>query len=114
MIPVARNVSQHVDGGSPAEAVRRLIIARNRPPRQRPTGQPLARRVHALKQCRLRLLEPGRLDVLVEGRRRPVAGRDIVPAGGPPSHAAGATLPGRVVLLPASPRRRSPELSCRA
>ena len=83
MIPVARNVSQHVDGGSPAEAVRRLIIARNRPPRQRPTGQPLARRVHALKQCRLRLLEPGRLDVLVEGPRRPVVGRDIVPAGDP-------------------------------
>ena len=28
MIPVARNVWQHVEGGSPAAAARRLIIAR--------------------------------------------------------------------------------------
>ena len=44
MIPVARNVWQHIDGGSPAAAARRLIIASAtrrssvRPVSHRPAG----------------------------------------------------------------------------
>ena len=47
VIPVARNVWQHVDGGSPAAAARRLIIARTtrrcsaRPVNRRPAGSTL-------------------------------------------------------------------------
>ena len=60
VIPVARNVWQHVEGGSPAAEVRRLIIAR-------------------MEERRLRLIEPGLLDVGVEGRGCPVVRRDVVP-----------------------------------
>ena len=60
VIPVARNVWQHVEGGSPAAEARRLIIAR-------------------MKERRLRLLDPGLLDVGVEGRGCPVVRRDVVP-----------------------------------
>ncbi len=47
VIPVARNVWQHVEGGSPAAAARRLIIAKTtrrcnaRPVSRRPTGSTL-------------------------------------------------------------------------
>ena len=72
VIPVARNVWQHVEGGSPAAAARRLIIPRTT---RRYSTLPVTRR-HAgstlWNSAHLRLLEPGRLDVLVEGRRRPV------------------------------------------
>ena len=79
MIPVARNVWQHVEGGSPAAAARRLIIAStSRRSSARPVKPP-PRRVHGLEERRLRLLEPARFDVGVEGRGRPVVGRDVVP-----------------------------------
>ncbi len=40
-IPVARNVWQHVEGGSPAAAARRLIIARTT---RRSSARPVSRR----------------------------------------------------------------------
>ena len=40
VIPVARNVWQHVDAGSPAAAARRLIIASTA---RRVSGRPLSR-----------------------------------------------------------------------
>ena len=74
------------------------------PPLERPDGQPPPpRRVHALKERHLRLLEPGRLDVGVEGQRRPVVGRAGVPpdslradvAGGPSDVADAPSAPSR-------------------
>ena len=58
MVPVARNVWQNVDGGSPATAARRLIIASTS---RRSIARAVSRRPAGL-------LEPGRLDVDVEGR----------------------------------------------
>ena len=52
----------------------------NEPPLERPARQPAPRRVHGLEERRLRVLEPGRLDVGVEDRSRP--------GGGPGSRAA--------------------------
>ena len=49
------------------------------PPGERPARQPPPRRVHALEERRLRLLEPARLDVRGEGHGRPVVGQDVVP-----------------------------------
>ena len=49
------------------------------PTLQRPVRQPAPRPIHALEEYPLRLLDLGRLNVLVEGRRRPVVGRDVVP-----------------------------------
>ena len=40
MIPVARNVWQHVDAGSPAADARRLIIASTAPASGRPFSRP--------------------------------------------------------------------------
>ena len=48
-------------------------------PRQRPARQPPPRRVDALEERRLRLVELGRREVVVERRGRPMVGRDIVP-----------------------------------
>ena len=42
----------------------------NDPPLQWPARQPAPRRVHALEERRFWLLELGRFDVFVEGRRR--------------------------------------------
>ena len=56
VIPVARNVWQQVEGGSPATAARRLIIGQHHPPRQRPPPRP----VHALEQRLPPVLEPAR------------------------------------------------------
>ena len=77
VIPVARNVWQHVEGGSPAAAARRLIIARTT--RRSSASRRPAAGATLLEQRRPRLLELGRLDVGVEGRRRAVVGRDVVP-----------------------------------
>ena len=79
VIPIARNVGQHVEGGSPAAAARCLNIAgttrRSSAPTvsRRPVGSTL------WKSAAFRLLAPGRLDVLVEERRRAVVGRHVVP-----------------------------------
>ena len=62
MIPVARNVWQHVEGGSPRGRGAPLDHRQDDPPLERPARQPAPRRVHALEEHRLRLLEPGRLD----------------------------------------------------
>ena len=51
----------------------------HQPPIERPARQPAPRRIHALEERHLRLLEPVRLDVGVESRSRPVVGRDVVP-----------------------------------
>ena len=64
-------------------------------------GRPPPRQRHALEERRLRPLEPRRLDVRVEGRRRPVVGRDVVdardelggPGGRPGTPAAGRARP---------------------
>ena len=50
VIPVARNVWQQVDGGSPAATARRLIMASTTRRVNGPPRQPLPRPVHALKQ----------------------------------------------------------------
>ena len=49
------------------------------PPIERPARQLPPRRGHALEERRLRLLDLGRLDVGVEGRRRPMVSRNVVP-----------------------------------
>ena len=72
VIPVARNVWQHVEGGNPAAAARRLVIARTS--RRSGARQPPLRRVDGLEEHHLRRLEPARIDVGVKGRRRPVGG----------------------------------------
>ena len=59
------------------------------PPIERPARQPSGRRIHGLEERHLRLLESGRLDVRVEGRGRPVVGRDVVPASHPFSWSLG-------------------------
>ena len=48
------------------------------PPIERAARHPPRRRVDGLEERRLRLLESRRLDVGVEGRRRPVVGRHVV------------------------------------
>ena len=48
------------------------------PALERPSRQLATRRGQALEDRRLRLLEPGGLDVVVEGRDRPVVGTNIV------------------------------------
>ena len=49
VVPVARNMWQHVEDGSPAAAPHRLIIARDHPPLGRPARQPPPPRIHALE-----------------------------------------------------------------
>ena len=48
-------------------------------PRQRPARQPPPRGVDALEERRLRLVEPGQLEVVVQRLGRPMVGRDVVP-----------------------------------
>ena len=106
--PVARNVWQHVEGGSPAAAGRRLIIASTSRRIERPARQPPRRRVDGLEERHLRLLEPARLDVGVEGRRGPVVSRysrvasRLLVEPEPPA----APLP-EVVLPPPHPQHRT-------
>ena len=115
VIPVARNVWQHVEGGSSAAAARRLIIARTtrrcsaRPVSRRPAGSTL------WKSVAFGLLELGRLDVLVQCLRCPVVGRDVMPLSAllvEPEPPPAPLL--EVVLPPPSPRPHSPARSCRA
>ena len=99
-----RAVGQQVDGGRSAAAARRLIHRQNETPRQRPARQPPPRRIDALEERRLRLVEPG----------RPMVGRDVVPLAAllmepePPP----ALLP-EVVLSPHPDDRADPARSCR-
>ena len=51
-------------------------------PRQRPARQPAPRRVDALEERRLRLVELGRLKVVIESLGRPMVGRDVVALAG--------------------------------
>ncbi len=74
MIPVVRNVWQQVDGGSPRGRRAPLDHGQDETPRQRPARQPPPRRVDALKERRLRLVELGRREIVIEGRGRPVVG----------------------------------------
>ena len=57
-MPVARNVWQQVDGGSPAVAARRLIMASTTRRVNDRSRQPIAHPVHALKQRFPPVLEP--------------------------------------------------------
>ena len=79
MIPVARNVWQHVDAGSPAAAARRLNHRQHGPAHERPTAQP-ARPVDALKQRRLRVVvvEARGVEIRLDGLLGPVVGRHVV------------------------------------
>ena len=79
MIPVARNVwaagrGRQIRGQGPP-----LDQRQDETTRQRPARQPPPRRVDALEERRLRLLEVGRLEVVIEGLGRPMVGRDVVP-----------------------------------
>ena len=80
------------------------------PTLERPARQPAPRPVDRLEERHLRLLEPGRLDVGVEGCRGPVVDRDVVPL---------PTLlvepqPAPAPLPEVVPTPRSPARSCRA
>ena len=78
MIPVARNVWQHVVAGSPAATARRLIIASTA---RRPSGRPLRppRPVHALEERRPRVLEAAGGAVRLDRLLGPVVRRHVVP-----------------------------------
>ena len=74
---VARNVWQHVDAGTPAAAARRLIIdSTTRRVSDRPLSR--ARPVHALKQRRLRVLDPADDQLRIHGGLGPVMGRSVM------------------------------------
>ena len=73
------------------------------PPLPLPARQPAPRRVHALEEY-LRLLALGRLDVLVEGRGRPVVSRDIVPSPSLLVEPEPAPTPLPEVVLPSHPQ----------
>ena len=68
-------------GGQPRRRRRRppLDHRQDDAPLQRPSCQPVPRRLHALEERRLRLFEFGRLDVLVQCLRCPVVSRDVMP-----------------------------------
>ena len=86
MIPVARNVWQHVEGGAPRPRRARLIIASTS---RRSSARPVSRLPaggHGLEERRLRLLEPACLDVGVEGRRGPSASVRLASAVETPRH----------------------------
>ena len=76
-------------------------------PRQRPPRQPAPRRVHALEERRLRLLEGGGFDVLIEGRGGPVVGRDVVPLPALLVGASTTPAPLPEVVLPPHPQNRA-------
>ena len=63
VIPVARNVWHHVEGGKPRRRGAPLDHRQHEPPLERPARQPPPRRVHALEERDLRLLEPARLAI---------------------------------------------------
>ena len=107
MIPVARNVWQHVDGGSSRRCCPTLDHRQDHPSLKRPARQPAPRRVHALEERRLRLLEPGRRDVGVEGRGRPVVGRYVVPLPALLVEPQPAPAPLPEVVLPPHPQHRA-------
>ena len=77
-------MAQHVKGGSPADAVRRLIITRTT---RRSSARPVSRRrggSRLWKSAALGSASPGRLDVSVENRGRPVVSRPVVLRRGSP------------------------------
>ena len=88
VIPVARNVWQHVEGGSPSAAGPRdhrqheTPIEHPAPSAAAPPGPSSGR------AARLRLLEPARFDAGAEGRSRSVVSRNVVPLPRPSRRAA--------------------------
>ena len=71
----------------PAQLFGRRPVARSPGPPRRASARPVSqatRRVHGLEERRLRLLEPGRLDVGGEGRRRRPGGGPARPAASRP------------------------------
>ena len=79
----------------------------NEPPIEGPARQPPPSRVDGLEERHLRLLEPARLDVGVEGRGRPVVGRDFVPLPALLVEPQPAPAPLPEVVLPPHPQHRA-------
>ena len=106
-IPVALNVWAARRGRKPRGRGAPLEHRQDDPPLECPARQPATRRVHALEERRLRLFEVGRLDVGVEGRGRPMMGRDVVPL--PALLVQPQPAPGGLpeVVLPAHPEDRA-------
>ena len=76
----ARNVWQHVEGGSSRRRGPPLDHRQDDPAQQRPSRQQAPRGIDALEERSLRLLELGPpRGKGVESRRRTVVGRDVVP-----------------------------------
>ena len=84
-----------------------IVGASHEPPVERPARQPAPRRVHGLEERRLRLPEPGRLDVGVEGLRRPVVSRHVVPLPALLVEPQPAPAPLSEVVLPPHPQDRA-------
>ena len=114
VMPVARNVWQHVDAGSPAADARRLNHGQHGPAPERPPAQ-TAGPVDALKQRRLHVLDAA-------GRRRDTPRPPPRPGGGParpwrlPPFSCSRSHPRsplpEVVLPPHPPCRTHPSRSC--
>ena len=112
VMPVARNVWQHVDAGSPAAAARRLDHGQHGPARERPRAQ-LARPVDALKQRRLRVLAAAGGEIRLDRLLGSVVRRHVVPLAALLVQPQPPPLPlPKVNPAAASPPPRSPARSC--